>query len=175
MSDPLKLICLIGAFILLAAVLVLLSRKRGLPAGTVVYEDLVREGIPAKPLRSKRYGLSGQPDMLIRNGGQLIPVEIKSAPAGSRPYPSHVLQLAAYCLLVEESYGSRPSYGIIRYRDGQFEVPFTKDLQDELLRMMDKLRAADPDGELPPQCGNPRKCRHCGYTRLCHSGSDEHA
>ncbi len=172
MSDPLKLAILIGIFILLAAVLILLSRKRGLPEGTVVYEDLIRDGITAKPLRSQRYGLSGQPDMLIRNGGQLIPVEIKRAPAGSRPYPSHVLQLAAYCLLIEEAYGSRPSYGSIRYRDGQFEVPFTKELQDDLLRMMNKIRLADPNGELPAKCGNPRKCRHCGYAHICHSGSD---
>ena len=172
MSDPLKLIFLIGAFILLAAVLFLLSRKRGLPEGTVVYEDLIRDGIPAKPLRSRRYGLSGQPDMLIRNGGQLIPVEVKSAPAGSCPYPSHVLQLAAYCLLVEENYRIRPDYGIIRYRDGQFEVPFTKELEERLCGMMDRMREINLNGELPPGCGNSRKCMHCGYARLCHPESD---
>ncbi len=167
MSEALKFWALFGAFILLGIVFMLLSRKRGLPYGEVIYEDLERDGIRTKTLRSRQYGLSGKPDMLIRHGGQLVPVEVKSGPAGSRPYPSHVLQLAACCLLVGEEYGSRPQYGIIRYRDRQFEVPFTKELEDRLLRTMEEMRDTNLNGELPAGCENPRKCQHCGYAHLC--------
>ena len=168
MSEELKLGLLIGTFVLLGILFLLLSRKRGLPEGEVIYEDLVRDGIRIKPLRSEELGLTGQPDMLIRHGGQLIPVEVKSAPAGKRPYPSHVHQLAAYCLLVEKAYGYRPPYGIIRYRDRQFEVPFTKEMEDQLLWMLDEMREINLNGDLPPVCDDPRKCQHCGYSRLCH-------
>ncbi len=167
MSDTGTFALLIGAFVLLGIAVILLSRRRGLPGGRVVYEDLIRDGTRIKPLRSQRYGLSGQPDMLIRNGGDLIPVEVKSASALGRPYSPHVLQMAAYCLLTEETYGVRPPYGIIRYRDGQFEVPFTKNLEKDLLRMMDEMRAADINPGLPQRCGDSLKCRHCGFAEVC--------
>ena len=167
MNDTLTLILPIAVLILAGAAFILLTRKRGLPGGKVIYEDLTRDGIPTRTLTSARYGLSGKPDMIIRRGKELIPVEIKHAPAGERPRPSHMLQLAVYCLLIEAETGVRPSRGIIRYRDRQFEVPFTEGLEKELLRTMDAMRAEDPQAVLPPKCGRRGKCAHCGYAGIC--------
>ncbi len=172
MSETLKLVLLIGALILLGALFILLSRRRGLPEGAVIYEDLVRGGIRAEPLRSSRYGLSGQPDMLIRNGKQVIPVEVKGAEGYSRPLPSHVMQLASYCLLIREHYGICPEYGIIRYRDRQFEVPFTEEMEDRLLEMMNEMRKTNLNAKFPPKCGNLRKCAHCGFAAVCEDSAD---
>src|SRR5512136_1315330 len=75
----------------------------GLPAGRVISADTSR-WLPAdRPLFSNLHRLSGKPDYLVRSRRELIPVEVKSsrAPANG-PREGHVLQLAAYCLLVAE-------------------------------------------------------------------------
>ncbi|HEX8097959.1 MAG TPA: PD-(D/E)XK nuclease family protein, partial [Pyrinomonadaceae bacterium] len=105
------------------------ARRGGLPAGQVLYSDtgspvgrigsIVKDarGVrQEKPLVSKRYGLTGRPDYLVRTREGVVPVEIKSArcPAGGRAYDSHVMQLAAYCLLVEDVLGATVPYGVIQ-------------------------------------------------------------
>lgn len=167
MNSPLYLILLIALLITAGAILLLLDRQRGLPAGKVIYEDLTRDGVPSRTLTSVKYGLTGKPDLIIQNGKELIPVEIKHAAGGERPRPSHVLQLAVYCLLIGEEYRVRPSRGIIRYRDKQFEIPFTKALENELQHTIISMRNTHPEEELPPRCSDRKKCPRCGYAQIC--------
>jgi hypothetical protein len=59
---------------------------------------------------SHLHGLTGKPDYILREGEELIPVEHKSrlmSAAGA--YEGEILQLAAYCLLVEERFGKAKS------------------------------------------------------------------
>ena len=83
-------------------------QRSGLPTGSVVYSDTAEWQEPEEPLRSRRYGLVGRPDYLVqmRDGGRrfVVPVEVKSRARPARPYDSHVLQLGAYCLLVEDNF-----------------------------------------------------------------------
>jgi len=72
----------------------------GLNNEVIVSADDSAVGAPT--LRSTRYGLVGRPDQLVRVGRILIPVEQK--PSARRIHQSHVLQLAAQCLLVHEVY-----------------------------------------------------------------------
>ena len=53
---------------------------------------------------------------MLRLGNALIPVEQK--PSARRLQPSHILQVAAQCLLVEEAYGVRPPYGVVALSGG---------------------------------------------------------
>jgi len=87
-----------------------LRAASGLPKGRVVYMDMDEAHPPEGTLVSKRWRLLGKPDYLITTDAGIIPVEVKSAalPRSGQPYPGHVLQLAAYGLLVEEVYGRRP-------------------------------------------------------------------
>lgn len=172
MNEKTLLPILAGVFLLLLAILLILRKRSGLPDGERIYDDLAHDGRPVKTLYSLQYGLNGKPDLIIRRGKDLIPVEIKSAPGRERPYRSHKLQLAAYCLLVEEHYGIRPPCGILRYRDRQFEIPFSKELETELLSVLEALRSEDPQSELPSRCGNPKKCTHCGFSDICQSLSE---
>ena len=158
---------LAGILLLVASVILLLSRKRGLPSGAVIYDDLLHDGTPIRPFFSEKYGLAGKPDLIIRRGNALIPMEVKSTPGAERPYPSHILQLAAYCLLIEETFGIRPEYGIIRCRDKEFEIPYDEQLRNRLLSVMDRMREEDPANEMPPVCTNRQKCRHCGFADAC--------
>lgn len=143
----------------------LLRRMAGLPGGAVVAEDL--GGRPAPVLRAPRYGLSGRPDVLIRRPEGLIPVEVKSGSAPARPYDSHRLQLAAYCLLVEEALGERPPYGLIRYRDRTFRVDYTEALREELLRVLEAMRRDLAWGEAHRSHAIPARCRACGFRSIC--------
>jgi len=65
-------------------------------------------------LISARYGLSGRPDCLVRVDDGVVPVELKSgrSPRSGRPYEGHMLQLAAYCLLVEDVCQAFVPYGL---------------------------------------------------------------
>ncbi len=160
-----------GILLILMALIIggvgwLLRWRTGLPRGEVIQEDM--SGVRASPpLSAPRYGLSGRPDYLMRHGGFLIPVEVKSAPAPPRPYPSHVMQLIAYCLLVEETFGLRPPYGWIRYRDRSFRVNYTLELRRELLNVLDSMRRDLERGEAHRQHRSPARCRACGFRAIC--------
>src|SRR3990170_591592 len=79
------------------------SRQRkasGLPGGRIIYADTSRWEPLQEALYDPRLGLAGKPDYLVKEGEQVIPVEVKSSRVAHSPYDSHIFQLAAYCLLV---------------------------------------------------------------------------
>lgn len=138
-----------------------------LPDGKVVYADT-----GGRPLFSHQYGLRGKPDYLIEQGGYKIPVELKNSPAPHIPYPSHVLQLAAYCLLVEEEYGYPPPYGLIQYQDASFTIDYTPALKARLLSTLEEMRTALLADDVPPNHNNPSRCLHCGFQEECNQALD---
>jgi CRISPR-associated exonuclease Cas4 len=116
-------------------------------------------------LRSERYRLVGRPDVLRRDEeGRVIPVELKARglPPGG-PFPSHRAQLAAYCLLVEETTGRSPPFGVLRYADGEVLVPWGVRERAQLVRLLEKLRAPY-DGRADP---SPAKCAACAWSAGC--------
>jgi len=117
-------------------------RETGLPEGEVVYADT--EGWEAcRPLYASRWGLAGKPDYIVRSGGNMIPVEVKPCRRAEHPYEGDVLQLAAYCLLVEETTGQRPPYGLLRYAERSFRIPYDHRLYEALL-----VNTARRDGDI---------------------------
>ena len=163
-------------FVLLALGMLLLWLARrgrarsGLPQGHVVYTDTGGWGRLERPLFSRKFLLTGKPDYLVADENDVIPVEVKSSRAPAQPYPSHLLQLAAYCLLVEECYRRRPPYGIVKYADRAFEVEYTPELEDQLLATLDCMRTDLTDGHAPRSHEEPRRCQACGYRRWCEQG-----
>ncbi len=143
------------------------SQAAGLPAGRVIYADTGRWQRAEAPLISRRWGLVGRPDYLVRHGRELIPVEVKSGPRPVQPYPSHLLQLAAYCLLVEDWAGLRPSYGLLRYDDATLEVPFDDALRQTVLEIVAELRRALTRADVARSHNEPARCRGCGLRHAC--------
>jgi len=139
----------------------------GLPQGRVIYTDTGGWKRTERPLFSHQFLLTGKPDYLVIEGTDIIPVEVKSGYAPAHPYPSHLHQLAAYCLLVEECYGRRPPYGIIKYADRAFEVDYTSELKKKLLAMLEDMRADLSAGEALRSHREPRRCRACGHYAHC--------
>ncbi len=159
------------SLLLLAIVLWWLARRgraaSGLPAGRVVYVDSRRWRQPPQPLRAPRYGLVGRPDYLVRQGQAVIPVEAKPSRRAGRPYEGDVLQLAAYCLLVEETYRRRPPHGLLVYEGRTWEIPFDSALRQRLLDTLAEMRADRERDAVARSHNQPARCAACGMRGQC--------
>ena len=142
--------------------------EAGLPRGEVLYSDTRAWGPVEKPLFSAAYRLAGKPDYLVKDRRAIVPVEVKSsrAPADG-PRRGHVMQLAAYCMLVEETFDRRPAYGIVKYADQTFSVENTDGLRSALLDALDEMQQALAAGRAKRSHSDPRRCAGCGYRHAC--------
>jgi CRISPR-associated exonuclease Cas4 len=162
----------LAGLLLLAALAALWISNRqrgaaGLPAGQVIYSDTDRWNKVEKPLYDPVSGLTGKPDYLVEEKGRMIPVEVKSGRAPTLPYDSHVFQVAAYCLLVERSYGKRPPYAILHYRDRTFSIAYTPALRAELEELLDEMRRQEKRGEASRSHQEAGRCARCGFRDYC--------
>jgi CRISPR-associated exonuclease Cas4 len=136
----------------------------GLEDGAVVAADDSERGLVT--LRSERLGLVGRPDQILRAGRAYIPVEQK--PSTRRLYPSHVMQVAAQCMLVEEAYGVRPPYGLVALAGGRSQrVAFTPERERRVLETMSAMRRILATGTIPGPRWVAAKCMPCGYRDVC--------
>lgn len=142
-----------------------LRASRNLGEAPIEYVDDL--GGEAPVLESSTHGLRGRPDLILRNEGSLIPVEVKTGRIPQGPLFSHILQVAAYCLLVEESYGSRPPYGLLRYGETVHEIDYTEELEDLLLTKLDEMRAVAANGEAHRNHRRRGKCLRCSRRHAC--------
>jgi CRISPR-associated exonuclease Cas4 len=142
-------------------------KAAGLPGGRVIYTDTRAWGKLEKPLFYQALGLTGKPDYLIQQNGQIIPVEVKTGRAPEAPYDSHIYQLASYCLLVEKTYGKRPPYGIIHYNNRDFAVDYTQGLESKLLDILAEMKRDDHKGEVARSHDQASRCVRCGYRKVC--------
>jgi CRISPR-associated exonuclease Cas4 len=167
------MLAILAILVIIIGLLILSQGRRmqietGLPPGRVVSTDTGGWRPMERPLFSTLHQLVGKPDYVVKHGQQTIPIEVKSsnAPADG-PRRSHLLQLAAYCLLIEEHYQHRPEYGIIRYADRTFEIDYTPVLETALIDTLDAMRANLLEGEATRSHDEPGRCVHCGYRHAC--------
>jgi CRISPR-associated exonuclease Cas4 len=142
-------------------------RQTGVPRGRVIYDDTGAWQECPSPLFSQRYLLAGKPDYIVARGERAIPVEVKPGRTAGRPYLSDVLQLAAYCLLIEESFGQTPPYGILKYATASFPVEYTPQLRRQLLATMESMRRDLTTSEVAPSHRSARRCDACGHREHC--------
>lgn len=145
------------------------QQRSGLPPGRLVYADTGRWSAVARPYYSPRYNLTGKPDYLVQSDEGLAPVEVKhtAAPANGQAYDAHVMQLAAYCLLVEEAHGQAPRYGLIHYQDATLRIDYTPALQNRLLELLEQVRRGRGQAEMERSHREPARCRACGVRHAC--------
>jgi CRISPR-associated exonuclease Cas4 len=155
------LMAIVGAAVVVVSARSLWHRHRESRWGTLDAIDAGR----SRTLRSERYRLVGRPDVLRRApDGRLVPVEVKARaapPAG--PYPSHRIQLWAYCLLVEEADGRPPPFGVVRYADREFRIPWDARARAELIAVRGAV-AIPYDGRANP---SPARCGGCRWAPSC--------
>lgn len=136
---------MITFFILIASILVLLgiillvifqlrlSSLGSLQNKTISVDKKINPGLT---LYSETLNLVGRPDYLIREKEKIIPVEVKTGKTPVFPHRNHVMQLMAYCYLVEENWGTRPPGGYIRYPEGEYKVAYTDNAKQELEKLV---------------------------------------
>ena len=153
----------------LALLLISLAIKRniGMPEGKIVYADQELWGKPEKAFYDASLGLTGKPDYLIQSSQGIIPVEVKSMWAPQQPYDSHVLQLGAYCLLAEKHFGKRPLYGLLRYRNRTFKIPYTLALEEKFEETVEIIQGQKDLDEVCRSHDQPNRCARCGFRERC--------
>jgi CRISPR-associated exonuclease Cas4 len=167
-----------GLFILALVLLWLSSRQRkqaGLPGGRVIYTDTRAWNEVEKALYDPQLALTGKPDYLVEQNGQIIPVEVKSGHAPAAPYDSHIFQLAAYCLLVQRTMGKRPPYGIIHYQGRDFAVDYSPELEAQLLDILAEMRRDEMRTQVLRSHDSAARCARCGFRAGCDQRLEETA
>lgn len=157
-------------FVLGAVILILALRMRaatGIPWAPILSDDAQIGHSPARTLVSRRYQLSGKPDYIIERHGRQIPIEVKPGRTAPQPYHSDLMQLAAYCLLIEETTGQAPPYGILRYAEQSFQLRYTPAVRNELLEILDAMQAAREAEDVERNHEQPQRCAHCGLRYVC--------
>jgi CRISPR-associated exonuclease Cas4 len=136
-----------------------MRRRRGLGDGETVALDNVT-------LTSRRYGLTGRPDRLIREGGMVIPEEWRSAPQ-LRAW--HRAQMGVYFLLIEDQLKERPSHDYIVLGDGtRHRLENDAVLRSWVLGLAGNIREVWKNVGVPIQVSpKPGVCRPCGMRGHC--------
>lgn len=144
----------------------LAREKSGVPKGALLYVD--GEAFEPDPLYAHDIGLVGKPDYLVRVAdGTIVPVEVKSSKTPEEPYPSHVMQLASYCYLVESEFGIRPNYGIIQYPDAVFNIDYDYQLEADLIDVISDMKTDLYAQTNERSHDNPHRCAACGLREFC--------
>jgi CRISPR-associated exonuclease Cas4 len=165
LSGPILILLVLAGFTF--ALAFWLRRRTGLPWARIVSEDVGPTRHLETPLYSARLGLSGKPDYLIEQRGRTIPVEVKPGRTATNPYDSDLMQLAAYCLLIEETENQPPPYGLLRYANTTFRLNYTPTLREELLAILDEMNDLLDVADVERSHDDPRRCRGCGFREIC--------
>jgi CRISPR-associated exonuclease Cas4 len=138
-------------------------RKEFRVRGKIEYIDMGN----AKAFKSEKYGLIGRPDYVIKIDDKVIPVEEKKGRTPQGPLFSHILQVAAYCLLIEDETGTAPPYGLLKYPEHEHEIEYNEDLKKVLLQKMEEMREMRRTGNVHRTHKRPGKCANCSRRDSC--------
>lgn len=144
----------------------------GLPQGELVYEDADGQG---ETLSSNEYPLAGKPDYVVQlPDGRPVPIELKlNVHDATAPYSNHQVQVAAYCLILEDYFTQPPTHGILRYADREFTIEYTPALRKKVIRLLTQMALCSE--QEPPALARqrPAKCRICTFQPVCPVGRDK--
>lgn len=118
-------------------------------------------------LESTALGLKGKIDVYDRTDDTPVPVERKRASSGDY-YQSDELQLAGYCLLLEQHLDERIDQGAIYLyeTDQRMHIPITDAHRQHVHDIVDAIQAMTAD-DIPPFVDNTAKCEACSTREYC--------
>jgi len=119
-------------------------------------------------LENEEIGLCGIVDILLvlYDGGH-IPVEIKYTDLPEVTYGRR-RQLAAYALLIDNSFRTNTRNGILYFTEQNREVfvKFTNEDKEGVLADLERIRKLIRDEKLPRKA-NSKRCSYCEYLKIC--------
>ncbi|HUP80519.1 MAG TPA: CRISPR-associated protein Cas4 [Pirellula sp.] len=119
-------------------------------------------------LISERLGLTGKLDMMVVQGIQRLPAEIKFTQGHARL--NHRLQLAGYAMLIEEVFGTSVPVGfVIRLPDDEVD---TIEIDDSLRKLatqtIEAIRSTISRECIPAAVPVLGRCVDCEFRNFCH-------
>lgn len=118
-------------------------------------------------LESEELGLKGKVDVLDVENDQIVPIERKRAESGDF-YKSDEVQLAGYCMLLEDHIEEPVREGAIYLyeTDQRMHIPITQQHRETVREQVEAMRSMTAD-VVPPLTDNPKKCEKCSTRAYC--------
>jgi CRISPR-associated exonuclease Cas4 len=118
-------------------------------------------------LVSEELGLSGKIDLLIVSPQGYFPVDFKYT--RGRPRHNHIMQLAAYAVLVEEFFQTTVDVGLIYLAPMEelVSIRMTRELKDRVTLRLQEIRNMVREGILPPPTPERARCEECEFRNYC--------
>jgi CRISPR-associated exonuclease Cas4 len=122
--------------------------------------------ITERYFRSDQLGVHGKID-LIEDDDVLTPVERKRAESGEY-YPSDEVQLAGYCMLLEDAIGESVNIGYIYLysTDTRHAIRISEKHRRTVREIISRINTMTVDS-IPPLTDNPSKCEACSAREYC--------
>jgi CRISPR-associated exonuclease Cas4 len=118
-------------------------------------------------LTSRRLGLSGRVDMVIRTPDETIPVEYKYSPG--RTGRNLMLQLTAYGMMLEESGWGEVRRGFLYFIPARRarEITLDQAMRREIEAMIEQIHQMITQEAMPPPTAQRGRCVACEFRRFC--------
>ena len=122
--------------------------------------------ITERYFRSDQLGMHGKID-LIEEDDVLTPVERKRAESGEY-YPSDEVQLAGYCMLLEDAIDESVNLGYIYLysTDTRHAIRISEKHRRTVREIISRIETMTVDS-IPPLTDNPSKCEACSAREYC--------
>lgn len=137
--------------------------------GKTIHENQSTRGdwINELYLESEELGLKGKLDVLDLDGARVVPVERKRAESGQY-YRSDKIQLAGYCMLLEEHLDEPVEEGAIYLyeTDQRMHVSISEGHREAVREIIREIRSMSVNA-VPSLVDNPSKCRACSARSYC--------
>jgi len=128
----------------------------------------------SRELSSEKLGLTGKADCLRKRDGELIPYEHKRGRAmrdGKKAcaWPSDILQVCAYAMMLEEETGQTIAEARIRYHADNVtvRVPVDEQARQKVEAAIRRARQLRESASRPPVTANDRLCIRCSLAQVC--------
>lgn len=142
------------------------ERERAARRTLTAYQILEGERRFDVRIVSPTLGLSGLIDEVVLTPDEAMVVDYKSAEWTG---DNHLIQLAAYSLMVEEAFKLPVRRGFIYLlKPRRFEsVPIDTPLRNSVMETLQHIRRIRDYEYMPPPVDQPNKCANCEFRRFC--------
>lgn len=166
-------IVLVAAACGIAAVAVIHRHRvrRGSSPAVIVASD-TRAGPPVVMLRDPRLGLRGKPDYVLRvmerGRPRLVALELKAMRRSGRVLESDAVQVAAYALLLQATYGAAAApFGYLRLASGTVRIDLTPELRRRVEAIVRAIRRDRRAPVVHRSHGIGARCAGCAVRAEC--------
>jgi CRISPR-associated protein Cas4 len=142
--------------------------------GEELWERLIPKIESEISITSKVYNLKGVIDKLEIYPLGYVPIELKTGKCPKEGvWPSHLIQIGAYALLVEDKFDTEIKEAFILYLDQKIKrhIEMNPFLRLEVKETLSKVNNLLKSDNIPDFCKNSNKCKVCNLKNQCYNKS----